>query len=189
MLARDTNLFSAEWKKKSYSLLLEKVTLRTKSKQTLFKFHPSGRTVRSVQRLPLPAGRNAKWVKEYYIQWLPQFLAPFVKVTAEDSLVKFSVILKKLVLLELRVSEERSDPDRQVLYIVGGLLAGKLNRGRLEFRVVLNRRFALAAIHDYRPALPWFIYKYTQAKLHLFVMKSFGREIARKRLPAEVPEA
>ena len=179
MVPRSSHLFSHEWQNKSYGQLLENVTLRTHSKQALFKFHPAGKTVRSVQRLPLPQGRNAEWVKEYYIQWLPRFLAPFIKVTTLGKQIKFSIFTTRLTLLELEVSEERSDPDRQVLYIVGGMLVTIKDRGRLEFRVVLHRRFVLAAIHDFSPSLPWFVYKYTQAKIHLLVMQCFGREIER----------
>jgi hypothetical protein len=33
----------------------------------------------------------------------------------------------------------------------------------------------IAGIHEYVPSLPWYIYKYTQAKLHLIVMKRFEK--------------
>jgi hypothetical protein len=95
-------------------------------------------------------------------------------------LALFSIFGLNLVLLELKLSEERSNPDRQLLYIMRGLLVANGGSGRLEFRVVLNRRFTLAAIHDYSPSLPWFVYKHTQAKIHLMVMKAFGRELQRK---------
>ena len=75
------------------------------------------------------------------------------------------------------MSEDRSNDDRQLLYISKGLLVSEKNRGRLEFRVVLNRKYIIAAIHDFTPALPWYVYKYTQAKLHLWVMKSFSKYI------------
>jgi hypothetical protein len=84
-------------------------------------------------------------------------------------------VSKKLILLELELSEERSNEDRQLLYIKRGLFVADENQGRLEFRVVLNRQYVLAAIHDYKPALPWFIYKFTQARVHLFVMNGFSR--------------
>jgi hypothetical protein len=77
----------------------------------------------------------------------------------------------------MELSEERSTPDRQLLYVIKGLLVSKKNRGRLEFRVVLNRHYAIAAIHDFKPALPWYIYKYTQAKIHLWVMNAFAKHI------------
>lgn len=180
MVARTTHLFNVEGSKRSYAELLEKASVRTHSKRFLFHFRPRSRTVRSVQRLPLPTGRDAQWVMERYAQWLPRFLFPFVKVRREGASVVFSLFGLRWVLLDLHLSMERSNPDRQLLYIQKGLLVGKGNRGRLEFRVVLRRKYVLAAIHDYGPALPWYIYKYTQARVHLLVMRAFGRALARE---------
>jgi hypothetical protein len=33
----------------------------------------------------------------------------------------------------------------------------------------------IAAIHEFVPKLPWIIYKFTQAKVHLIVMKRFEK--------------
>jgi hypothetical protein len=63
--------------------------------------------------------------------------------------------------------------ERQLFYIKGGFLAKKEERGRLEFRRVLNSDYLIVAIHDYYPALPWYIYIYTQAIAHLWVMRGF----------------
>ena len=77
-------------------------------------------------------------------------------------------------------------------YFTGGALAriGFEPRGRLEFREVLSRRCLLAAVHDFRPRLPWRLYRATQAVAHLFVMRLFGRHLARlaERPPTETPE-
>ncbi len=175
MVAREANLFSNEGAKLTYFDLLEKASVKTKSGRSFFRYRVQRKTVRSVQRLPLPAGKKAHWVKEQYIQWLPHFLAPLIKVQVVGVTVTFSIFHSKLVLLELQLSEDRSEPDRQLLYITGGLLVSGKNQGRLEFRVVLQRRFVLAAIHNYSPALPWYLYIYTQAQLHLFVMRAFSR--------------
>jgi len=51
------------------------------------------------------------------------------------------------------------------------------NYGRLEFREVLDKKYVLVAIHDYVPTLPWFIYSFTQARIHLWVMKNFNRHL------------
>lgn len=177
MVARKSHLFSSEWSQRTYAKLLEGASVKIYSKKTLFRFRPGGKTVRSVQRLPLPPGKNAQWIKDRYIRWLPQFLSPLINMKIEGSTFLFSLFGLRLKLLELNLSEERSDPDRQLFYIVRGLLVADENHGRLEFRVVLNRRFVLAAIHDYRPSLPWFVYKFTQAKFHLMVMHAFEREI------------
>jgi hypothetical protein len=81
----------------------------------------------------------------------------------------------QLCLLKLDYAAERSSPHRQLFYIQGGaLLSSKsIPKGRLEFREVLAGRYVMAAIFDYVPALPWRIYKATQALVHLFVMASF----------------
>lgn len=136
------------------------------------------RDVRSVQRLPLPVGKNAIWVAEKYTIWLPRFLKPWVQVTVdEERTIRFYFLRLKRPLLELSYSESRSFPDRTLFYITGGLLVSSHPglRGRLEFREVLNGRYVLAAIHDFSPSLPWFIYNRTQALVHLLVMHAFRR--------------
>ncbi len=144
-------------------------------KQEKFKgYVPREKDVRSIQRLVLPQGRNAEWVAKEYFQWLPRFFSTLIKVQLEGERCTFYLFDPKIKLLILERSRERSSPDRQLLYIVGGLLSGKQERGRLEFREVLDHQYVMAAIHEFRPALPWYIYRWTQALLHLFVMKSFG---------------
>ncbi|MBP9674342.1 MAG: NAD(P)H-binding protein [Bacteriovoracaceae bacterium] len=181
MVFRPTHLFSNSWQGKKYEDLLSQVSFQTKPSRKFFTFSAETKTVRSVQRLPLPQGKNAKWVTDCYLEWLPKFLKPFIHVAVKDHKVIFGMFGDKLKLLEMQVSPERSNPDRQLLYIVGGLLSSKGGRGRLEFRVVLNREYVIAAIHDFKPALPWFIYKYTQAKLHLFVMNKFAKHLQQKK--------
>lgn len=177
MLARPDHLFFAGSANGRYSDLLEKASLKTKRGRSMFRFKIKRKTVRSVQRLSLSSSRNAKWTKEEYIHWLPKFLAPLIQVDEKGPTLIFSFLSPKLVLLKLRLNQDRSTPDRQLLEIVQGMLVAEDNRGRLEFRVVLNRRFVLAAIHDYRPALPWYFYVYTQAQLHLLIMKAFERHL------------
>lgn len=181
MVARRSHLFSVEQTERSYAELLKSVVLKVHPSRMIFHFRPQRKTVRSVQRLPLPPGRDAQWVKDQYLEWLPQFLKPLVKVKIEESSIYFSILSKRLVMLQLRLSTDRSHVDRQLLYISRGLLVGQKNQGRLEFRTVLNRNYVIAAIHDYRPSLPWFIYRYTQAQLHLFVMKAFSKHLLSRR--------
>ncbi len=178
MVARPSHCFGSP-PTKDYASLLEDVSLAKTVRRPTFHFRPVGRTVRSVQRMGLPEGKNALWVKDRYVEWLPKFFAPLIRVKVEGPRIAFSALFSKPVLLELRLSEERSNPDRQLLYIIRGLLVRRKERGRLEFRVVLGRRFVLAAIHDFSPALPWFVYKLTQAKLHIIVMRVFGRSLAK----------
>ncbi|PIT99821.1 MAG: NmrA family protein [Bdellovibrionales bacterium CG10_big_fil_rev_8_21_14_0_10_45_34] len=178
MLARKSHLFSDEFADRTYREILKNSSFKSKSGKSFFRFRIRRNTVRSVQRIQLPLGKNAQWVKNEYLIWLTTFLTPVIVVEQNANIVIFSLFKRSLRLIEMELSDTRSDPDRQILYITKGLLVSQGYRGRLEFRVVLNRRFVIAAIHDFKPALPWFIYKYTQAKLHLFVMKAFAKQIS-----------
>lgn len=138
------------------------------------KVHPGPKSARSVQRLPLPPGRDAVWVVEEYFRWLPRFFSFIIKIKIEGDYCYFYFIHPKIILLILQKSIDRSTPDRQLLYVRGGLLSGEQSRARLEFREVMAKKFIIAGIHDFRPALPWIVYRYTQAIVHLIVMKAFG---------------
>ena len=137
----------------------------------------------SVQRLRIRAGRSAVWVAEEYVRWLPRFLGPLLRVSVDASRTcRFLLWGLRAPLLVLTFATDRSSPDRQLFYVTGGLLSRESPgaRPRLEFRTVLDGQFVLAAIHDFVPRLPWFIYKYTQAVVHLFVMRAFGRHLAKE---------
>ena len=141
----------------------------------------TAKRVRSVQRLPLPAGVSASWVAEEYYRWLPRFVWPFIKCTVHgDGRCRFYLGSQWVLLLELTYSPSRSTDDRVLFYITGGLLARTKDnkKGRLEFREMLNRTCVLAAIHDFSPTLPWYFYNLTQALAHLVVMRGFGRHLA-----------
>ena len=98
-----------------------------------------------------------------------------------------------ITLLILKYSPERSSPDRQLFYVQGGLLCSKKNRrGRLELRETLGGTACLAAVHDFRPALPWIIYRWTQAEVHRWFMYRLARAIekdANKKALAEPASA
>ncbi len=160
-----------------------KPTLRSSTRERT-KLLRGRAEVRSIQRLPRPQGKSAEWVANEYFRWLPNFLKPIVSVQPgqEVGLWIFRLIFLPFPLLILKYSAERSTPDRQLFYIQGGLLARSRQspHSRLEFREVLDHQVVLAAIHEFRPALPWLIYKYTQALLHLWVMSSFRRNLLKK---------
>jgi uncharacterized protein YbjT (DUF2867 family) len=149
---------------------------------------PPQRDVRSVQRLPLPPGRDAMWVARAYSRWLPEAFRPLLAVDHEGQRVVFRLRPGGRRLLELTLSEDRSTPDRALLYVTGGALAEVdptgARRGRLEFRVVSEGRAVIAAVHDFVPRLPWPIYAATQAWVHLAVMHAFGVHL-RRQPPAD----
>jgi nucleoside-diphosphate-sugar epimerase len=140
--------------------------------------------VRSVQRMKLQKSMPAKRVVELYLQWLPRFLPYFIRVELreEGKVCRLQFRFPRILLLQLERDEQWSADDRQLLRIRGGLLAKKdpTGMGRLEFRIVLKGQYVLAAIHDFRPSLPWLLYSATQAKAHLWVMKHFSRYLYKK---------
>ena len=143
--------------------------------------------VRSIQRLRLPDGRDARWVAREYARWLPRFMAPFIDVKTEDEMLLFVLRPLPWPLLILELDEDVSNPDRQLYWIRGGLLAGREQEGRLEFRQVFDPTVVLAAIHQFRPRLPWVIYRNTQALVHRFVMYFYGRYL--RKIAGELPPA
>lgn len=152
---------------------------------------PSGprTTVRSVQRMPLPAGRDAAWAAEVYLAWLPRFLAPLVRVERRGTSRQICTRGPRIVLLELTPSAARSTPDRALLYVTGGVLARVKDpvRGRLELRAVAGGTTLLAAIHDFEPRLPWPVYRVSQAQAHLLVMEGFRRYLGGPGLAIKPP--
>ncbi|WP_374029352.1 NAD(P)H-binding protein [Bdellovibrio bacteriovorus] len=139
-----------------------------------------GRVVRSVQRLPLPKGKTAEDVAQAYMEFLPKMNPGFMKVEVRGRWIHFCLRLPFVPLLVLEYSPERSWSHRQLFYVRGGLLARKTERGRLEFREILGGEAVIAAIHDFEPRLPWYFYRWTQALVHVFVMKNFGLYLRRK---------
>ncbi|MNT28478.1 hypothetical protein D3C72_1641680 [compost metagenome] len=115
-----------------------------------------------------------------YLRWLPTAFSHVVVDSNKDT-ANFYVVHPRLTVLKLKLSLERSYTERPLFYIVGGLLAGSKNptNARLEFRETLNKKYILAAIHDFSPGLPWYVYKYSQAMAHLFVMKRFAKHLAK----------
>ncbi len=142
-------------------------------------------TVRSVQRMRLPAGWTAADAARAYLDWLPRGLFPFLRVhEAADEGAAIALRGLGLHLLVLRPDTLRSTPDRAILTVVGGRLARPQDPqiARLELRQVLDGRTLVAAVHDFEPSLPWLVYRLTQAPIHQLVMHAFGAWLARQKL-------
>ncbi len=148
----------------------------------------SQRTVRSVQRLPRPEGRDARWVAQEYLRWLPAFMRPLLCTEREDDQVRIRLRFIERPLLTLRFSAERSSTDRALFYVEGGVLAATPAEGRLEFRLAPNGTDVLAAIHEFVPRLPWYLYVVTQALAHLLVMWRFGQHLRHCAPALALPE-
>jgi len=133
----------------------------------------------SLQRISSSKKISGSAIAQEYFRWLPRFFAPFIQFKVVEERVEFWLI-GLIKLLELQKNSERSSVDRVLYYIAGGALARTdSGQGRLEFRGIESVNCVMVALLDFRPSLPWFIYKYTQALVHLFVMKCFAAKIAK----------
>lgn len=137
-------------------------------------------TVRSFQRLPNPLGLSAVRIARLYRAWLPRFLRYIIRARLRGPVVEFYLAFWQKPMLELHWVAQRSDEERQLFYIAGGWLVGRKEYGWLEFRSVLQKQHVIAAIHEFVPRLPWYLYLQTQARLHLWVMRAFGRYLQSK---------
>ena len=137
-------------------------------------------TALSVQRLPLPEGRDAIWLAAEYAAWLPVALRGLIRVARHDAGLDFYAVGLPWPLLSLSFRADRSGPDRALFEVSGGLLAGR-SEGfpRLEFRTMPDGDAALAAVHQFSPRLPWWVYTQTQARVHAWVMWRFRRYLRR----------
>ena len=130
-------------------------------------------TVRSVQRISNPSKKTALWVAQSYPIWLNKIFNRIIAAEENKELLEFKLF--GICLLQLEYIKNRSDKNRQLFYITGGYLTKRTNRGWLEFRSILEGNYIITAIHEFVPRLPWLVYKFTQAKAHLLVMKKFEK--------------
>jgi hypothetical protein len=126
----------------------------------------------SVQRYARPAGWSALDVAKAYFEWLP---TDVLGVRTEVRGGVFRVHGLGVEGLVLRLVEGRSEADSAWLEVADGKLAVRSAQpGRLEFRVLLDGSAVLAALIGYVPAMPWPLYRASQAPLHERVMRRFG---------------
>lgn len=167
-------------KYKKFSMMLEETLKRDTGVEAK---RPRRKTitedsVRSIQRLPsIP--KDCHWIATEYMRWLPHFFPALLTINSDydNHRIEFRFTFLQKPLLVLEFIKESFEIDREKFHIVGGVLSRTTNTGWLEFRQVEHKKYLLASIHDFVPRLPWYIYIFTQAPLHKFVMKAFGRHL------------
>ena len=141
------------------------------------------RTVRSVQRMPLPHGWQAPDLLYAYGRWIHGASLGLIRERFEDN-GAFNLFLLRpdwVLLRFIPTPFSRDSQWRRAFYIGAGLLAGKAEPpGRFELRIFPDQDCLIAAIHGYVPRLPWWIYAGSQALVHLAVMHGFSRHLARQ---------
>ena len=140
-------------------------------------------SVRSIQRLPSLPERDADWIAREYMRFLPQIFRALIQVRIDEDngKVGFYLSFMEKPLLLLQYIPQDSDGCRRKFHIIGGFLSATSNTGWLEFRQIENCRYTLAAIHEFVPSLPWWLYRITQAPLHTWVMGRFTQHLLRSK--------
>jgi len=175
---------------RTYERMLAEIP-REKFRRSRKRASSTDNTVRSIQRLaenPL----SVEEIGEEYFDWLPGKLNGALRAERDGDLVRFFVVGVKAPLLVLQLIKAQHNLSRVKFHIVGGLLTLTGDTGWLEFRAVAGGRYVLSSINEYMPSLPWYVYKFTQAPVHAWVMDQFSRHlesIAREaaRVESRVP--
>lgn len=178
MVARDSHLFDPHKTQITFGEMIKSIPLSTKRSYAFFTFQARRHTVRSIQRYPMPSSNNASSMKDLYFSWLAKAFWPMVRVKKSDRCIQIYFANTQWLMLEFK-EDPSSKSDMCKLQITGGLLQARPAQGFFEFRTVLQNKYALVAIHDFKPALPWYLYTLTQAQLHLLVMARFRGKLLR----------
>ncbi|MBK8201670.1 MAG: NAD-dependent epimerase/dehydratase family protein [Bdellovibrionales bacterium] len=172
MVARDSHIFDAECRDRDYLDLLRGISTQLISKPFRFGGRISSHKVRSVQRIRA-VDQSATIVAETYFRWLPEFTKGLIAVVKSEHCIQLR-LCNRINLIELHELDNPSADDWVTYAIREGVLVSLPSSARMEFRMVLHRSFAVVAIHDYVPSLPWIIYRFTQAQAHSIMMKAFS---------------
>jgi uncharacterized protein YbjT (DUF2867 family) len=183
MVAREKNLFDPSKTQKSFGEMIKTIPLSIKRNYAFFSFQARRHTVRSIQRYAIPSHLNAASIKDEYFSWLNNACWPWVRVLKTATGVQLYFFKTQLMLLEFTFCQSSTN-DICKMQITSGFLQAKPAQGLFEFRTVLQNKYALVAIHDFKPALPWYLYMLTQAQLHLFVMSRFRSKLLRLQTQA-----
>lgn len=139
------------------------------SKKSFAKRH----SVTSIQRVKNLHKYTSLQVAELYGNWLVKFFKNIISVKDINNKIIFS-LFEKIILLELVLITSQGD-DIVRFKISSGILVNKsFKEGVFEFRAIKDINIIIIGIYDFVPSLPWVIYKYTQALVHLWVMKKFS---------------
>lgn len=133
----------------------------------------SERLTCSIHRYRRPAGMKALDFARAYFEWLPRD-TPLTRVVEREG--TFTISVAGVRALVLHHVPGRSSDDVAWLEPLDGALVSRSHAGRrarFEFRVLLDGESVLASLIDFHPALPFPLYRLTQAVLHERSMRHF----------------
>lgn len=155
--------------------LLKRATSTKRAISRMFD-KPSVHRVYSFQQLERVKIQSANEAIHSYARYLQRLTLGLV--TVDTRYPRYDIcLLNRLPLIKM--AQRMVTPTEVHLSIVGGALARTLLSHAPEpqfiFKINQTRGTLLTALIHFRPRLPWLVYRLTQAPLHQWVMRGFGR--------------
>lgn len=180
-IVKDISIGKIDYKESVRNALEEETKTQNKGKSSR---KGDIKDVRAISRVVLPKDVNMIQLAESYASFLNRITLNVVNSDFNEDNFTISVPCLNKDLLLLRKDFKASNNERILYRIVGGDFALDSDGGnaRLEFRRLPNSDACIIALQEYEPTLPWWVYKYTQAKVHKSVMNLFKFKISTQRI-------
>ncbi|MEK5199711.1 NAD(P)H-binding protein [Staphylococcus sp. FSL H8-0121] len=175
-IVKDISIGKIDYKESVRNALEEETKTQKKGKSSR---KGDIKDVRAISRVVLPKDVNMLQLAESYANFLNRITLNVVNIDFNEDNFTISVPCLNKDLLLLSKDFKASNNERILYRIVGGDFASDSDGGnaRLEFRRLPNSDACIIALQEYEPTLPWWVYKYTQAKVHKSVMNLFKFKI------------
>lgn len=175
-IVKDISIGKIDYKESVRNALEEETKTQKKGKSSR---KGDIKDVRAISRVVLPKDVNMIQLAESYANFLNRITLNVVNSDFNEDNFTISVPCLNKDLLLLSKDFKASNNERILYRIVGGDFASDSDGGnaRLEFRRLPNSDACIIALQEYEPTLPWWVYKYTQAKVHKSVMNLFKFKI------------
>ncbi|SUM85882.1 NAD-dependent epimerase/dehydratase family protein [Staphylococcus saprophyticus] len=175
-ILKDISIGKIDYKESVRNALKEETKTQKKGKSSR---KGDIKDVRAISRVVLPKDVNMIQLAESYANFLNRITLNVVNSDFNEDNFTISVPCLNKDLLLLSKDFKASNNERILYRIVGGDFALDSDGGnaRLEFRRLPNSDACIIALQEYEPTLPWWVYKYTQAKVHKSVMNLFKFKI------------
>ncbi|KAB2478350.1 MULTISPECIES: NAD-dependent epimerase/dehydratase family protein [Staphylococcus] len=175
-IVKDISIGKIDYKESVRNALEEETKAQKKGKSSR---KGDIKDVRAISRVVLPKDVNMIQLAESYANFLNRITLNVVNSDFNEDNFTISVPCLNKDLLLLSKDFKASNNERILYRIVGGDFALDSDGGnaRLEFRRLPNSDACIIALQEYEPTLPWWVYKYTQAKVHKSVMNLFKFKI------------
>lgn len=183
-IVKDISIGKIDYKESVRNALEEETKTQKKGKSSR---KGDIKDVRAISRVVLPKDVNMIQLAESYANFLNRITLNVVNSDFNEDNFTISVPCLNKDLLLLSKDFKASNNERILYRIVGGDFALDSDGGnaRLEFRRLPNSDACIIALQEYEPTLPWWVYKYTQAKVHKSVMNLFKFKINSQKLIKE----